>query len=77
MTTAGIAKFWKPVVNVTDLDEGERLREEIGGVTVRPPGMYPDDDPVLEWAVMHDPFGNELVFCCQRTEGELEQEPVA
>jgi predicted enzyme related to lactoylglutathione lyase len=124
---AGIAKLWKPVVNVTDLDKGEsfwsavsglsprgrhgqfsvldaddasegaawillqlvpegqtsvhagthldfrvedvagaaRQIEEIGGVVVKPAGMYElDGQPVLEWAVMQDPFGNE--FCIIR-----------
>ncbi len=127
MAHAGIATFWKPVINVTDLDEGERfwsavtgLRpagrhgqfmeyssldaedpsqgdpwillqlvtehhadehggthldfrvedvaaavrgiEEIGGTVVKPAGSYPDvGQPMLEWAVMEDPFGNR--FC--------------
>ncbi len=39
--------------------------EEIGGVVVKPPGMYaPDGIDLLEWAVMKDPFGNE--FCIIR-----------
>lgn len=121
---AGIAKFHKPVINVTDLEEGERFWsavtglpaaqrnwdqysvldvkgrpadepwlllqlvpegqkpvhggmhldfrvddvaeavrriEEIGGVVVTPPAFHPPDEPVLEWAVMQDPFGND--FC--------------
>ena len=121
---AGIAKFHKPVINVTDLDEGERFWsavsglppakrnwdkysvldtgdrppdepwillqlvpagqtpvhggthldfkvddvadaarqiEEIGGVVVMPPRFHPPEAPVIEWAVMQDPFGNE--FC--------------
>ena len=40
----------------------------IGATLVRPAGFYPDHDPMLsdekpllEWAVMADPFGNE--FC--------------
>ena len=124
---AGIAKLWKPVINVTDLDHGERFWsavsglsprgrhgqfsvldadepddgdgwillqlvpagqesvrsgthldfrvddvgraaaeiEAIGGTTVRPPEFYaPDGSDLLEWAVMHDPFGNE--FCIIR-----------
>lgn len=129
MTTSGIARLWKPVINVTDLDDGERFwaavsglkpqgrihsgtfsilaeREEddgepwillqlvpegqrsrhggthldfqvddvaaaadrieaIGGQIVKPAGMFPnDDEPVLEWAVINDPFGNE--FCIIR-----------
>lgn len=36
------------------------------------PGMFPDDEPVIEWAVMRDPFGNE--FCLVRV---LDDEEVA
>ena len=127
MPDAGIARFWKPVIDVTDFDEGERFWgavsglspqgrhgqfsvldsddaaegdawlllqlvpagqvstpggthldfrvddvaqavgqiEAIGGVLVRRPDFYaPDGDPLLEWAVMRDPFGNE--FCIIR-----------
>jgi catechol 2,3-dioxygenase-like lactoylglutathione lyase family enzyme len=124
----GIAKLWKPVVNVTDLDKGERfwsavsgLRpqgrqggqysildaddaapgepwmllqlvpeddlpahggthldfrvddvslaaqqiEDIGGTTLKPSAIYEaDGSPVLEWAIMLDPFGNQ--FCIIR-----------
>ncbi len=39
--------------------------EEIGGVMVRPPGIYaPEGEDLLEWAVMQDPFGND--FCIIR-----------
>lgn len=126
----GIARLWKPVINVTDLDQGERFWsavsgltpqgrhgefseysvldtdddsdeapwmllqrvpkgqtsvhsgthldfrvndvagaarqiEEIGGVVVKSAAFYPgESDPMLEWAVMKDPFGNE--FCIIR-----------
>lgn len=126
----GIARLWKPVINVTDLDEGERFWstvsglapesrhgefaeysvlgdpdgseesawillqrvpqdqvsvnsgthldfqvddvagasrqiEEIGGVLVKPAAFYPNEvDPMLEWAILMDPFGNE--FCIIR-----------
>lgn len=128
MSKRAIAKLWKPVVQVTDLDEGERFWstvsgltpqgrqggeysvldvdgdeppepwmllqlvppgksnshrgthldfrvddveeaardiEAVGGRTVKPAGFYEaDGQPVLEWAVMEDPFGNE--FCIIR-----------
>jgi predicted enzyme related to lactoylglutathione lyase len=32
---AGIAKLWKPVVNVTDLDEGERFWSALSGLSPR------------------------------------------
>ncbi len=42
-----------------------RQVEEIGGVLLKPAALYPnDDDPMLEWAVLQDPFGNE--FCLIR-----------
>ncbi len=34
-TTRGIAKLWKPVVNVTDLDEGERFWSALTGLLPR------------------------------------------
>ncbi len=132
MAEPGIARLWKPVINVTDLDQGERFWsavsgltpqgrihdgtfsvlaqhaedteerdgswillqqvppdqrgtdagthldfrvddvaeaqrqiEAIGGTVVKPSGPFPDaDGPVLEWAVLEDPFGNE--FCIIR-----------
>ena len=36
----------------------------LGGAMVRPPGFFPAETPVLEWAVVADPFGNE--FCVIR-----------
>lgn len=132
MVASGIARLWKPVINVTDLDEGERFWsavsgldplgrihdgtfsvlaeseddvdgrdgswillqqvpagqrstdagthldfrvddvadaqrriEAIGGTVVSPAGPFPDaTNPVLEWAVLADPFDNE--FCIIR-----------
>ncbi|MET1002519.1 MAG: VOC family protein [Acidimicrobiia bacterium] len=50
---------------VDDVAAAARQIEEIGGVTIRPPGLYgPDGEAILEWAVMQDPFGNE--FCIIR-----------
>jgi predicted enzyme related to lactoylglutathione lyase len=36
----------------------------LGGSVVRSPGVFPEHDPELEWAVLADPFGNE--FCLVR-----------
>jgi predicted enzyme related to lactoylglutathione lyase len=36
----------------------------LGGNVLRPPGVFPEHDPELEWAVVADPFGNE--FCLVR-----------
>ena len=36
----------------------------LGGSVVRSPGVFPEHDPKVEWAVIADPFGNE--FCLVR-----------
>ena len=36
----------------------------LGGTVVKPPGVFPEHEPRLEWAVVADPFGNE--FCLIR-----------
>ena len=48
----------------------------LGGTVKKPPSLYPrptatsDEPPIIDWAVMQDPFGNE--FCLVQTL-ELEQ----
>jgi len=42
--TSGIAKLWKPVVNVCDLDEGERFWSALTGLP--PTGRHGDDGMV-------------------------------
>jgi Glyoxalase-like domain len=49
---------------------------DLGGSVVREPGFFKEPgnpDPVLEWAVLADPFGNE--FCLIRELPEPEPEP--
>ena len=41
-TTNGIAKLWKPVVNVCDLDEGERFWSALTGLS--PTGRHGDEN---------------------------------
>ncbi len=41
-TTSGIAKLWKPVVNVCDLDEGERFWSALTGLS--PTGRHGDEN---------------------------------
>lgn len=50
-----------------DVSRAVEQASAIGARPVRPVGFYPDHDPmltddkpVLEWAVMADPFGNEF-----------------
>ena len=45
----------------------------IGGRVIRSPGVFPEHDPELEWAVVADPFGNE--FCLVRDIEESEGQP--
>ncbi len=40
-TSRGIATLWKPVVNVTDLDEGERFWSALSGL--QPQGRHGDE----------------------------------
>jgi len=42
MATSGIGKLWKPVVNVTDLDEGERFWSAVSGLS--PGGRHGSSD---------------------------------
>jgi len=45
------------------VDDVSRAVEEVialGGSVIRKPGFFPEDDPELEWAVVADPFGNEV-----------------
>lgn len=36
----------------------------LGGSVIKEPGIFPETDPLLEWAVVADPSGNE--FCLIR-----------
>ena len=51
-TTSGIAKLWKPVVNVTDLDEGERFWSALTGLL---PQSRHGDESGDRYSVLHDP----------------------
>ena len=51
-TTQGIAKLWKPVVNVTDLDEGERFWSALTGLQ---PYARHGDETGDRFSVLSDP----------------------
>ena len=62
--------FFDEVEDYEPTDGIDRAIEQIiglGGSVKKPPSLYPrpgshgDDRPVIDWAVMQDPFGNE--FC--------------
>ena len=46
MAGTGIAKFWKPVINVTDLDEGEAFWSAVSGLA--PQGRQGDQFSILD-----------------------------
>lgn len=53
-------------LKVTNVEEAIRKVEGIGGKLKQSIGLYPsDENPLLEWAVMEDPFGNP--FCIIRS----------
>ncbi|HVE98748.1 MAG TPA: VOC family protein [Mycobacteriales bacterium] len=53
-------------IDLTVLDVPAAVAEVValGGRVVQEPGLFPHDDPLLEWAVVCDPCGNE--FCVVR-----------
>lgn len=66
-------------IDLTPNEGMDRAIEDIialGGSVKKPPSLYPrpgshgDEPPVIEWAVMQDPFGNE--FCLVSELGQEE-----
>ncbi|MEX0863327.1 MAG: VOC family protein [Acidimicrobiia bacterium] len=66
-------------IDLTPNEGMDRAIEDIialGGLVKKPPTLYPrpgshgDEPPVIEWAVMQDPFGNE--FCLVSELGQEE-----
>ena len=56
MSAGGIGKLWKPVVNVTDLDEGERFWAALSGLT--PTGRHGDKSGD-SYSSLEDPEGGD------------------
>jgi catechol 2,3-dioxygenase-like lactoylglutathione lyase family enzyme len=50
----------------------------LGGSVKKPPSLYPrpgaygDEPPIIDWAVMQDPFGNEFCLVSELTAEETE-----
>jgi hypothetical protein len=57
MATQGIGKLWKPVVNVTDLEIGERFWSLLTGLT--PSGRHGDDEIPERFSSLEDPDGGD------------------
>jgi predicted enzyme related to lactoylglutathione lyase len=68
-------------ITVEDVDEAIERIEALGGRLKYPPTVYPVPHayegarPVIDWAVMQDPFGNE--FCLVRELTGAEREALA
>lgn len=67
-------------IDLTPNEGIDRAIEQIvalGGSVKKPPSLYPrpgshgDEPPVLDWAVMRDPFGNEFCLVSELTQGEI------
>jgi len=56
MPTKGIGRLWKPVVNVTDLEEGERFWCALTGLT--PVGRH-GDETGDRYSSLEDPSGGD------------------
>ena len=66
-------------IDLTPNEGMDRAIERIvalGGSVRKPPSLYPrpgshgDEAPVLDWAVMRDPFGNEFCLVSELTDAE-------
>lgn len=70
-------------ITVEDVDAAIAQIEAIGGRLKYPPTVYPVPHayegarPVIDWAVMQDPFGNEFCLVRELTRPELEGLAVA
>lgn len=67
-------------IDLTPNEGMDRAIEQIlalGGSVKKPPSLYPrpgshgDEPPVLDWAVMQDPFGNEFCLVSELTREEI------
>lgn len=65
-----------PDITVDDIDVAIDQIVAIGGSVKKPPSIYPrpgsfpGKPPVIDWAVMADPFGNEFCLVSELTEEE-------
>lgn len=65
-------------ITVEDLDQAIQQIQVIGGTLKRAPSIYPrphsypGEPPVIDWAVMQDPFGNEFCLVRELTTAEAE-----
>ncbi|MGI9585331.1 MAG: VOC family protein [Acidimicrobiia bacterium] len=61
------------------IDEAIKDIVELGGSLKKPPSLYPrprsqgDDPPLIDWAVMQDPFGNEFCLVDELTQEQSQR----
>jgi len=69
-------------IDLTPNEGMDRAIEQIvalGGSVKKPPSLYPrprshdDEPPVIDWAVMQDPFGNEFCLVSELTQDEIDE----
>jgi predicted enzyme related to lactoylglutathione lyase len=67
-------------IDLTPTEGIDRAIEQIvalGGSVKKAPSLYPrpgshgDEPPIIDWAVMQDPFGNEFCLVSELTEEEI------
>ena len=68
-------------IDLTPREGIDRAIEQIvalGGSVKKPPSLYPrpgshgTEPPVIDWAVMQDPFGNEFCLVSELTDAEID-----
>lgn len=68
-------------IDLTPTEGIDRAIERIvalGGSIKKPPSLYPrpgsrgDEPPLIDWAVMQDPFGNEFCLVSDLTQAEID-----
>lgn len=65
-------------IHVRDIDTAVQQVLAIGGTLKKPPSIYPrpgsfpGKPPVIDWAVMTDPFDNEFCLVSLLTDGEAD-----
>ena len=68
-------------IDITPSEDVDRAIDQIialGGSVKKPPSLYPrpgshgDEPPIIDWAVMQDPFGNEFCLVADLTDAQID-----
>ena len=80
MTTPKEQRANRVHIDLTPTEGIDRAIEQIvalGGSVKKAPSLYPrpgshgDEQPIIDWAVLRDPFGNEFCLVSELTEEEI------